>query len=400
MRLARLMPTLLLALLLAACNHDRPIFFTPDMDSDVHQQLQQQLATARPGDTIHLPEGFFEFDTPLRIDSLRHITIIGQGMEKTIFSFRYQRNEEGGFIITGDSILLTDFTIQDARGAAIRLHQCRQLSILRVRTSWSDGPDEGNGPAGIAATNCSGMLIDSCEVFFSSRAGISIGLSDSITVRNSLASGNVAGISIENCRQTTLHDNRCEGNTAGILIAELPNTDFGPGGSCLIYNNLIKDNNLSNFSPSGNIYASLPPGTGIYLIATRQTAIYDNEISGHKTVGAAITSYPFAELPWTDTLYYPYAHDISLSDNQFQRKKSLPDLSTGFGQMVNILFAGKPQDILYDGITDTLRPVGPNPMNICILQDPARLRFASLDAGNNYDKVSKDMTAYQACPEN
>ncbi len=397
MRLVSPFATLLFSLLMAACSRDRPIFFSPEMDTEVQQRIQQQLADARPGDTIILPEGFFEFEAPIHIRGQCHITIIGQGMEKTIFSFRYQRNDEAGFIIAADSILLADFTIQDSRGSGIQLEHCAQVSIRRVRTSWSDGPDEGNGPGGISAMRCTGLHIDSCEVFFATEAGIRISQSDSIAIRNSLASGNVVGIALENCRYSAIYDNRCEGNTAGILLAELPGSDTGRVSHCVIYHNTIRDNNLANFCPSGNIHASLPPGTGIYLIAAKQAAIYDNDISEHKTVGTAITSYAFAEIPWTDTLYYPFAYQIDIRDNRYRRKKSLPDLSSSFGQMVNILFAGKPQDILYDGIIDTLRPAGPNPMQLCIHQEPAGLRFAVLDAGNNYDKVSKDMKPYQGC---
>ncbi|MEN0006226.1 MAG: hypothetical protein AAF798_18895, partial [Bacteroidota bacterium] len=70
-----------------------------------------------------------------------------------------------------------------------------------------------------------------------------------------------------------------------------------------------------------------------------------------------------------------------------------PDLSKKFGQMVNLLFPGTSQDILYDGILDATKS-GDNPMNICIQQPQAELKFANIDAANDFETVSKDLSKY------
>ena len=65
-----------------------------------------------------------------------------------------------------------------------------------------------------------------------------------------------------------------------------------------------------------------------------------------------------------------------------------------FGRMVNLVFKGKAQDLLYDGIHDERRPAGPNPMNICIQQAGDGLRFANIDAANDFENVATDLSVY------
>lgn len=391
--------TLFCVAALCACKRERPVFSEPEIDTQAYNIIQEKLLDAKPGDLIQLPEGFFEFDRPLSMDGISGVTIAGAGTDKTIFSFKYQKTGAEGVKITADSVTLRDFTVQDTKGDAIKLQNCSGVTLLRLKTTWSGGPDESNGGYGLYPVACTGVLIDSCEASFASDAGIYVGQSTGVIVRNCYAYGNVAGIEIENCINSEVYDNRAEGNTGGILVFDLPDLPQVNGHTCKVYRNIIKDNNLSNFAPEGNIVGIVPPGTGIILLAAKNVEIFENEITGHKTVGTAIASYQITENTWADSTYNPYTYDVTIYDNRYQRRRALPDLSKDFGKMVNILFAGKPQDILYDGIIDSTRVAGPNSMNICIRQDAAGLRFANIDAANNFDKVSKDISPYQVCGE-
>ena len=387
-----------LALLLISCKRDRTSFFA-DSEPDVqtYNRIQEQLLDAQPGDTIRLPEGLFEFDRPLSLDGISGVTIAGAGMDKTVLSFKYQKTGAEGIKITADSVTLRDFTVQDTKGDAIKLQNCTGVTLIQLKTTWSDGPDESNGGYGLYPVACKNVLIDSCEASFASDAGIYVGQSQDVIVRNCYAYGNVAGIEIENCIRSEVYDNRSEDNTGGILVFDLPDLPQTNGHTCRVYRNVIKNNNHSNFAPEGNIVGIVPPGTGIILLAAKNVEIFDNEITGHKTIGTAIASYQITEKTWADTTYNPYSSDIVIYNNTYQRKKSLPDLSKDFGKMVNILFAGKPQDILYDGIIDSTRTLGPNPMNLCIRQDTTQLRFANIDAAHDFDKVSKVIAPYTVC---
>ncbi|MCP5972769.1 right-handed parallel beta-helix repeat-containing protein, partial [Klebsiella pneumoniae] len=67
------------------------------------------------------------------------------------------------------------------------------------------------------------VLIDSVLVIGASDAGIYVGQSRNIIVRDSIARFNVAGIEIENSFNADVHDNVATKNTGGILVFDLPN---------------------------------------------------------------------------------------------------------------------------------------------------------------------------------
>jgi len=369
-----------------------------EIAKDLYQTLQEQLITAEPGSVIEIPAGTYEFDRPLSLDGVPNVTIRGAGMEATVLSFRYQKAGAEGLRITADSVTLEGFTVLDTKGDAIKLQDCNGITIRNIKTSWRGGADESNGGYGLYPVSSRNVLIESCEASYASDAGIYVGQCTNVVVRNSYAHENVAGIEIENCTKAEVYNNRSEQNTGGILVFDLPELPAGNGSGCKVYDNDILENNHSNFAPDGNIVGIVPPGTGIILLAAKGVEVYNNRIIGHKTIGTAIASYYITENPWEDEDYDPYAYDIHIHGNTYERKRAVPDLSKDFGKMVNYLFPGKPQDILYDGILDESRS-GSNPMHICIDQPGGELRFANIDAANDFEKVQQDVSGYTCKPE-
>lgn len=359
----------------------------------LYAQLQEKLITAKPGDVIEIPEGKFEFDRPLSLDGISGITIKGAGMDKTTLSFLGQKVGAEGLKITADAITIQDLTVQDTKGDCIKLQDCKGVVLKNVKTTWSGGAKASNGGYGLYPVACEDVLIEDCIASYASDAGIYVGQSKNIIVRNCTAHDNVAGIEIENCINSEVYDNVAKNNTGGILVFDLPDLPQTNGHSCKVYRNKVIDNNHKNFAPEGNIVGIVPPGTGIILLAAKGVEIYENEIIGHKTIGTAIASYYITENEWKDEAYDPYTYDIYIHDNTFQRKKAIPDLSKKFGKLVNLLFPGTSQDILYDGITDSERG-GDNPMNICIQEEEPELNFANIDAANDFDNVDKNLGPY------
>ncbi|NRB63303.1 MAG: right-handed parallel beta-helix repeat-containing protein [Saprospiraceae bacterium] len=380
-----------LLFLLASCS---PTGETFPLAEEVYQNLQEQLILAEPGDTIDIPEGKFRFDRPLSLDGIKNFTIRGAGMDKSVLSFLGQRAGAEGLKITADSITLEGFTIQDTQGDAIKLQDCSNVVIRNVHTTWTGGVKASNGGYGLYPVACQYVLIENCEASYASDAGIYVGQSQDVIVRNCYAHHNVAGIEIENCTRSEVYGNRAEENTGGILVFDLPDLPVVNGKQTKVYDNQIKNNNLKNFAPKGNIVGIVPPGTGIILLAAKEVEIYDNEISGHKTIGTAIASYQITEKPWNNQDYDPYTYAIDIRNNYYTRKKALPDLSSDFGKMVNLIFKGKPQDILYDGIVSDTQTSTPNPMGICIEQNTEDLRFANIDAANDFNHVQTDVSLY------
>jgi len=388
----RFLLPILVAFLITGCAQNVPDI---PLAEELYTKIQEQLIMAQPGDIITLPAGEYRFDRPLSLDGIVGVTIRGAGMNETVLSFKDQKVGAEGLKITADSVTIENLTIQDTNGDCIKLQDCTGVTLRNVKTTWSGGAKEANGGYGLYPVACTGVLIENCEASYASDAGIYVGQSRGVVVRNCYAHHNVAGIEIENCINSEVYNNRAEENTGGILVFDLPDLPVVNGHSTKVYNNTILSNNHRNFAPAGNIVGIVPPGTGIILLAAKNVEIYNNDILDHKTFGTAIASYHITEKPWENQDYDPYTYDITIRNNTYERKKALPDLSKDFGKMVNLVFKGRPQDILYDGIHDDGREGGTNPMNICIEQAGDDLRFAMIDAANDFDNVQTNLTPYQ-----
>ena len=359
-----------------------------------YEKIQEMLLDVQPGGTVTIPEGLYKINRSISLDDISRVTIQGMGKDKTILSFLGQTQGAEGLRVTADSIRLLNFTIADAIGDAIKLQDCKGVYIEGVKTTWTQGAKSSNGAYGLYPVQCEDVVIDNCEAAYASDAGIYVGQSKNVIVKNSYAHHNVAGIEIENCINSEVFNNVSENNTGGILVFDLPDLELVNGHSTKVYKNKIRDNNLKNFASEGNMVAIIPPGSGVILLAAKKVEVYDNEILNHKTLGIGITSFHITERKWKDERYEPFTSDISIHDNTMVRKSAIPDVSKRFGQMVNMLFPGKPQDILYDGILkDGL--TGKNPMNICLKNNISdELRFANIDAANDFENVTRDIADY------
>lgn len=351
---------------------------------NIEKELLEKLINAQDGEVIELPEGFFEFSRPLTLDGINNVTIKGAGKDKTILSFKNQVVGAEGFYMKGDGLTLEGFTVQDTKGDAIKVSDSKNVTFRDVNTTWTDGAKEENGGYGLYPVSCENVLMEKCEASYSSDAGIYVGQSRNVIVRDCYAHHNVAGIEIENCRNVEAYNNLAENNTAGFLVFDMPNLPQPYGENVRVYNNIVRDNNHKNFSPEGGVVNLLPPGTGMLLVGHRNVEIFNNTISGYKTMGLAVVSYAITRRDYKeDSLYRPYYWGISIHNNTFDRSIAIPDLTKEFGQMVSTVFNGKTQDILIDGIFDPQKEVvnGNYTGNeaVCIKDNKGKdLRFANL----------------------
>jgi len=374
-----------------ACSPEEKV--PPRVDTTIYNQIQGQLLDAKPGDVIEIPAGTFYFDRPLSLEGVSGVTLRGAGKTLTVLSFLGQKVGAEGIRISADSVMLSDLTVRDTKGDAVKVQDSRSVTLRNLRTTWGEGPATENGAYGLYPVACEHVLIEGCEASYASDAGIYVGQSSEVIVRNCHAFGNVAGIEIENCKHASVFGNLAEGNTGGILVFDLPELPSGNGFECRVYNNTIRNNNLDNFAPKGNIVGIVPAGSGVIVLAAKSVSVYDNQILGHKTIGVAVASYGITKKDYKDYAYDPYAYNVLVRNNTFLRKKALPDWKTDFGKMVLFLFWGKPQDILYDGITNPRFP-GRNPMFFCLEQPQQGLRFAMVDASNDFKNVATDPSVY------
>ena len=362
-----------------------------------YKEIQEKLILAQSGDTIFLPEGKIYLNRSLSADNLKNVTILGHGIDKTIISFKKQINGAEGLKITNSSnIILKDFTIQDAKGDLIKVEDTSNISFINLKSEWTGKPKETNGAYGLYPVKSTNILIDNCIAIGASDAGIYVGQSRNIIVKNSETYHNVAGIEIENSTNADVYNNFSHDNSGGILIFDLPDLEVKSGNNVRVFNNIVMENNFRNFAPTGNIVASVPSGTGIMVLATSNVEIFNNKIYDNKTANTSVVSYHILEEPITDPAYYPYPRYIFIHDNTFKRHKKLPSLS--FKQPIGILLASKffnnVPDIIFDGILDD-KNIGPNRYIPICINNNINATFLNLDAGNDFNNLSTNTVDFE-----
>jgi parallel beta-helix repeat protein len=359
---------------------------------EIQKKIQTQLIDAEDGSTILLPEGSFHFDASVSMDGKKNVIIKGAGMDKTILSFKGQLSGAEGIKITnGANITLQDLTVQDAKGDGVKAQLVDGITFLHVKAEWTAGESKDNGGYGLYPVQCTKVLIDQCIAVGASDAGIYVGQSKYIIVKNSKAYKNVAGIEIENSWYADVYDNEAYNNTGGILVFDLPDLIQKDGGFVRVFRNHIHDNNHINFAPKGNTVGKVPQGTGFMILATRNVEAFENKIVNNISAGTVVVSYYITENPINDKTYNPFPSNIYIHDNYYERPMVKATSKGRLGKMYKfkLRFGKKVPHILYDGIED---PTMKN-RNICI-RNNTNASFVNIDAGNKFKHKSTDATRH------
>ena len=374
-------------------NRLRPLlifqFFTALCFAEFEKDFQLKLILAEPGDTIKLESGLFQILGTLSMEGKENIVIRGAGMNGTVLSFAGQVEGAQGLSITNcTNITLEDFTVQDAKGDAIKCQYVDGITFRRVKAQWLGGPKPTNGAYGLYPVQCENVLIEHCVAIAASDAGLYVGQSKDIIVRFSEAFDNVAGIEIENSTRADVYGNNVHGNTGGILVFDLPDLVVKEGKQVRIFDNIIKDNNIDNFAPEGNIVGKVPSGTGIMVMATEQVEVFDNTIINNKTAGTAVVSYYITEEETKDSQYNPYTSAIYIHNNIYRRAPQIPTLDHDIGLLLFVRFFREVPDIIYDGMPDP-KYVGdngliPDSRRLCIA-DNNEAGYLNLDISKNFE---------------
>ena len=315
--------------------------------ADAYIEIQEALILASPGDIIKLSNGVYELEDSLSID-IDGISFIGSDINKTILSFEKQQTGAQGLLITSDNVTLSDFAVVNAKGDAIKAKGVDNIKFIKVKTEWTGGPKETNGAYGLYPVESTNILIDNCVAIGASDAGIYVGQSQNIIVKNSRAEFNVAGIEIENSYYADVFDNIATNNTGGILVFDLPGLPQQGGHHVRVFNNKIINNNTDNFAPEGNIVGEVPRGTGVIVQANSFVDIFENTIEENETINIAIVTYPYKT---EDKEYNPHPRNVQIYNNTFGKSGYRPDLETGeLAKMLYELSGGEMPDIFWDGV--------------------------------------------------
>ena len=373
----------------------KQILLSPNSNSQ--EEIQEALIDLEPGDVLTLEPGEYYFEDGLSLD-VNDVIFEGSGIDSTILNFGEQISGAQGLLVTSDGVTLRDFAILDAKGDAIKVIGANGINMIRLRTEWTGGPKESNGAYGFYPVESKDVLIDGCVAIGASDAGIYVGQSQNIIVKNSTAKYNVAGIEIENSYYADVFDNLATHNTGGILIFDLPDLPQQGGHHVRVFRNKAINNDTDNFAPEGNIVGEVPRGTGIIIQANSDVEVFDNDIYGNGTVNLSIVTYGYET---EDENYNPHPKSIQIHGNRFGDGGFDPDVGTG--ELAAILFElsdGDMPDIFWDGILPTSQMIFGQPdEERLLITNNGNATFLTLNPIKYilpfFDPVERDIKAYE-----
>ena len=384
-------PTMMLTIagvLLTGCERQAEPEAPP---TDYQKQLQTQLIMAKPGDVITVLAGVHNINRGLSLN-VSGVTIRGEGMDKSILSFKGQVQGAEGLLVNASDFTIEDLAIEDTAGDGLKINDGRNIIIRRVRTEWTNGPDEKNGAYGIYPVRTENLLLEECVAIGASDSGIYVGQSRNVVVRNNRAERNVAGIELENTFYADVYGNVTNENTGGILVFNMPDLPQ-PGHSTRVYQNTVIGNNTDNFGAEGTPVASVPAGSGIVVNSNDKVEIFDNDIGDNNTANIIVSSYYATGFQGTREMsadYDPYPETIHIYGNRFSGGGSSPDgLDLKALKIAMFGLSGNFPDVLWDGFVnaDKIDDEGNHLPEYAICVDNGDAEVLNADLPNGSDNI-------------
>lgn len=374
------------AVLLTACSQAEAPIVTDEAYQDT---LQLALLDAKAGDVITIPAGTHSLDRGLSL-AAEGVTIRGEGMDVSILSFKGQIAGAEGLLVTGDNVLLENFAVEDAKGDAIKINDTDGVTIRGVRVEWTGDAVTENGAYGLYPVQTTNVLIEDVVAIGASDAGIYVGQSKGVIVRNSRAERNVAGIEIENTQDADVYGNLATDNTGGILVFNMPGL-MQPGGRVRVYDNDVYENDRANFGHPGTPVASIPAGSGVVINSHDDVEIFENRIRDNRTANiiiASVYSSNFADSSFSDT-FDAYPDRIHVHSNTLSGGGDKPDgMELKAAKTMKFGLTGRFPHVLWDGYVR-----GEDDPKICIENPDAEVFNADLP--NESKNMRVDMTLHR-----
>jgi len=387
---------------LAACGEagDKPAELEQSA-LEFQSQLLERLIDAKPGDVIDIPEGVYAFDRSLTL-TVDGVTIRGAGMDRTVLSFKNQIAGAEGLLVTASDFTIEDIAIEDTVGDALKVNEGNNIVIRNVRTEWTNGPDTKNGAYGIYPVQTTNVLLEGNIAIGASDAGIYVGQSKNVIVRNNRAEYNVAGIEIENTVDADVYGNIATNNTGGILVFNMPALQQA-GYGVRVYDNDVFENNTKNFGHPGTPVASVPAGSGVVINSHDAVEIFNNKVANNKTANVIISSLfstGYSGSSMSET-FDPYPEGVYIYGNAFEGGGDAPD-----GNDLKLLkvakfgLNGSFPDILWDGYQDKNKQVdGALPVGLRICVDNIDAEVLNVDGPNKYKDPRVEKAPFECALE-
>ncbi len=245
------------------------------------QSIQAAVDLAKRGDRIEVFPGIYHQSTMVDKSGISLIGVQVNG-ERPILD----GEEKLGDAIQGsaDDFLMQGFHIRNYTGNGVVNHRATHVT-------YRDLIVENPGLYAIYPVECKDVLVEGCVVSGAKDAGIYVGQSRDIIVRNNEVFFNVAGIEIENSVHALVANNSAHHNTGGILVFLLPNNPSKVGSHTRVVGNRMWENNHENFGKPGSTVSYIPPGLGMLIMAADHTEVTHNQIFGNDSQGIQMISY-------------------------------------------------------------------------------------------------------------
>jgi cytochrome c peroxidase len=245
------------------------------------QSIQAAIDRAQNGDRVEVFPGIYHQSVMVDKSGISLVGVVVNG-ERPIFD---GQNKLGDAVQgSADDFLMQGFLIRNYTGNGVVNHRASHVI-------YRDLIVENPGLYAVYPVECTGVLVEGCVVSGAKDAGIYVGQSRDIIVRNNEVFHNVAGIEIENSVRALVANNSAHHNTAGILVFLLPNHPSKIASHTRVVNNRSWENNHENFAKPGTTVSFLPPGLGMFIMGADHTEVTQNQIFGNDSQGIQMLSY-------------------------------------------------------------------------------------------------------------
>lgn len=283
-------------------------------------QAQAELAGAfgvlKAGDRITLASGRYDLTAGFAA-TVSAFSLRGAGADKTILSFAGQTGAAPCLTLGGSKIELRGFAVENCKGDAIRTSKASLVAFRNLAVQWTT-PAAGD-VSGIVPEETQNALVDNVVVRGATNAGLRVSQSQTVVVQNSTFAQNTIGAAIESSAAVDFTRNTATQNAVGVAIYDLPGKKAGSGAR--VVKNVISANNAASAAAGGPFAASAPGGTGVFITATREAAVLDNDIGDNGSVNVLLMAYRGAA---NDPNFNALPRSIIVSGNRFARTGFAP----------------------------------------------------------------------------
>lgn len=256
------------------------------------ETIQTALIEAKTGDVVCFADGTYPIDSELSL-TVNDVTLRGnaKNREAVVLDYTNQTQGKNGMSVNGAGFTMEHLSVKNSHGNTIVVKGSDRVTFRNLKVTWDMAESSDNGAYAVYPLSSTNVLVEDCEIVGARDAGIYVGQSKNIIVRNNEVHGNVAGIEIENSDDALVTGNHVYDNSGGILVFALPNLEKKDGNRTIVENNVIENNNHANFGEAGTVVSYVPPGTGILVLASDATEIRNNQIRGNEGAAVLALSY-------------------------------------------------------------------------------------------------------------